>query len=259
MDKGFQYGALLNIYDFGDGSFYPTPRQQWYIEASAYTKGSQQYFLTYDTRHLIPGIRMAVAATCMYDKAMDFYGYNGYQSFYDIDNIKTWKKKDDKTGIEPQWMNAFYRVQRLAVTAKADFVGNIWDDQLFWEASYYFSWIRVQSINRESINKGKDSVEMFSGATLYDLYKEWGIIPEKDGNGGITSAIKLGLMYDTRDYEAAPSKGIWAEAHVTLAPRFLGTTSSYYRYMATFRQYVPLVGEDLVFAYRLNYQETFGN
>ena len=43
MDKGFQYGALLNIYDFGDGSFYPTPRQQWYIEASAYTKGSKHY------------------------------------------------------------------------------------------------------------------------------------------------------------------------------------------------------------------------
>ena len=29
QDKGFQYGALLNIYDFGDGSYYPTPRQQW--------------------------------------------------------------------------------------------------------------------------------------------------------------------------------------------------------------------------------------
>ena len=28
-DKGFQLGALLNIYDFGDGSTYPNPRQQW--------------------------------------------------------------------------------------------------------------------------------------------------------------------------------------------------------------------------------------
>lgn len=81
-DKGFQYGALLNIYDFGDGSHYPHPRQQWYIEASAYTKGTQQYFITYDTKHLIPNTRMSIAATCVYDKAMDFYGYNGYQSFY---------------------------------------------------------------------------------------------------------------------------------------------------------------------------------
>ena len=40
-DKGFQLGALLNIYDFGDGSTYPNTRQQWYFEASFFTKGSQ--------------------------------------------------------------------------------------------------------------------------------------------------------------------------------------------------------------------------
>lgn len=40
-DKGFQLGALLNIYDFGDGSTYPNTRQQWYMEASFFTKGSQ--------------------------------------------------------------------------------------------------------------------------------------------------------------------------------------------------------------------------
>ena len=39
-DKGFQLGALLNIYDFGDGSTYPNTRQQWYLEASFFTKGS---------------------------------------------------------------------------------------------------------------------------------------------------------------------------------------------------------------------------
>ena len=36
-DKGFQLGALLNIYDFGDGSTYPNTRQQWYFEASDFT------------------------------------------------------------------------------------------------------------------------------------------------------------------------------------------------------------------------------
>ena len=37
-DKGFQLGALLNIFDFGDGSEYPNPRQKWYFEASFFTK-----------------------------------------------------------------------------------------------------------------------------------------------------------------------------------------------------------------------------
>ena len=259
QDKGFQYGALLNIYDFGDGSYYPTPRQQWYIEGSAYTKGSQQYFVTYDTRNLIPRTHMAIAATCMYDKAMDFYGYNGYQTFYDVDKVQEWKKKEDKTGIEPQWMKTFYRAERLAIAAKADFIVDIWENKLFAEGSYYFNWTRMRPINLASINKGKDSLERFSGPTLFELYNEWGIIPESDDDGGFTSAIKLGLMYDTRDYEAAPTKGIWAEAHIMLAPGFLGTSHPYYRYMATFRHYVPIYKEDLVFAYRLNYQGTIGN
>ena len=40
-DRGFQFGALLNIYDFGNGANYPNPNSQWYIEASAYAKDSK--------------------------------------------------------------------------------------------------------------------------------------------------------------------------------------------------------------------------
>ena len=49
-DKGFQLGALLNIYDFGDGSTYPNTRQQWYFEASFFTKGSQLFVVSYDNK-----------------------------------------------------------------------------------------------------------------------------------------------------------------------------------------------------------------
>jgi len=258
-DKGFQFGALLNLFDYGDGSHYPHPRQQWYIEASAYTKGTQQYFLTYDTRHLIPNIRMSLAATCVYDKAMDFYGFNGYQAWYDYENVNFWKKQKDKTGIRPEYMTTFYRLQRTAVTGKADFVGKIIEKKLFWQASYYFSWINYSSIDRAKINKGRDSVEMFDGQTLFDKYIGWGIIPENEKTGGYTSAVRLGLLYDTRNFEAAPQSGIWAEANVTLAPKFLGTTHQYFKYALTFRHYVPVVKNRLVFAYRLHYNGTFGD
>ncbi|MBQ5595561.1 MAG: hypothetical protein IIU75_00650, partial [Rikenellaceae bacterium] len=60
-DKGFQLGALLNIYDFGDGSTYPNTRQQWYFEASFFTKGSQLYVVSYDNRTWIPGVRFSTA------------------------------------------------------------------------------------------------------------------------------------------------------------------------------------------------------
>jgi hypothetical protein len=58
-DKGFQVGALLNIYDFGDGSTYPNPRQHWYFEASFFTKGSQLFVVSYDNKFSIPGVRFS--------------------------------------------------------------------------------------------------------------------------------------------------------------------------------------------------------
>ena len=241
QDKGFQYGALLNLFDFGDGSYYPHPRQQWYIEYSAYTKGTQQLFLTYDTKHLIPNIRMSVATTYVLDKAMDFYGYNGYQAIYDS-----------------EIPSPFYRLERMAFSAKADFVGNLWDKKLFWQAGYYFSKYNYDKVNLDKINKGKDEADQFWGVTLFEKYREWGIIPDEEKEGGATSALRLGIMYDTRDFEASPSTGIWAEANVTLAPSFLGSTHSYTRYMLSFRHYIPLSKDRLTFAYRLNYQGSIG-
>ena len=81
-DRGFQYGALLNLYNFDDGSTYPNPKSQWYFEASAYTKGSYKFIVNYDNKTLIPGVRMSICTGYYGDKALDFYGFNGYQSIY---------------------------------------------------------------------------------------------------------------------------------------------------------------------------------
>ena len=87
-DRGFQFGALLNLYNFGDGKNYPNPNSQWYIEASAYVKnstvGSYKFILNYDNKTLIPGVRMSVCAGYYKDAALDFYGFNGFQSNYDM-------------------------------------------------------------------------------------------------------------------------------------------------------------------------------
>ena len=85
-DRGFQFGALMNIYDFGNGSNYPNPNSQWYIEGSAYVKeskvGSYKIVLNYDNKTLIPGVRMSICTGYYKDAALDFYGFNGYQSNY---------------------------------------------------------------------------------------------------------------------------------------------------------------------------------
>ncbi len=256
-DKGFQLGALLNIFDFGNGSTYPNPRQQFYIEGSFYTKGSQFYTIWYDTKFLIPNTRFSTALTVINDKGLDFYGFNGYNSFYDHQRVSDSKKNDDTYLYTP-----FYKVNRLSVLYKADFIGNIWNKKLFWEAGYHLNWTKEGAIDRVKINKGKKEEKKFpdSEPTLFEQYRKWGIIPDNEADGGLVSALRLGLLFDTRDKEAAPSKGIWAEGHMILAPKFIGTKNPFYRYSITFRHYVPIVKNDiLTFAYRLNYEGTIGN
>ena len=257
-DKGFQLGALLNIYDFGDGSTYPNTRQQWYLEASFFTKGSQQYIVSYDNRFLIPGVRWSSSLTLYNDKAMDFYGYNGYMSYFDFEKVAAGKDKSNK---EMYIYTPKYRINRLALLFKSDFVGNIWNNKLFWEAGYHLSYFKQGAINRDKINKNKAEHKMFPDTekTLFEQYREWGLISDQEAAGGLNSTLRAGLLFDTRDKEGAPSRGIWAEAHITLAPKWLGTTNPYYRYSLTFRHYVPIVKNDiLTFAYRLNYEGCIG-
>ena len=254
-DKGFQLGAILNIYDFGDGTVYPNTRQQWFFEASFFTKGSQLYTISYDSRFLIPGVRFSSTLTFTNDKAMDFYGFNGYQSYFDYEKVDA--GKDGESYI----YTPMYRIDRKAMLFKADFTGNLWNNKLFWEAGYHLNYFKQGAINREKINKNKDENEIYpdSETTLFEQYRQWGIIKDEEADGGLSSTVRLGLLYDTRDKEGAPSRGIWAEAHAILAPKWLGTKHPYYKYSATFRHYLPIVANDkLTFAYRLNYEGSFG-
>ncbi|MFW5762244.1 MAG: Omp85 family outer membrane protein, partial [Cyclobacteriaceae bacterium] len=90
---------------------------------------------------------------------------------------------------------------------------------------------------------------------LYDYYTEWGVIPEEQVNGGTTSLLKMGVVYDTRDNEPNPMRGMWTDLQFLLAPSFLGNGDlSYTRIAVTHRQYFTIVPKKLSFVYRTSYQ-----
>ena len=279
-DRGFQFGALMNLYQFGDGSTYPNPKSQWYIEASAYTKessiNSYKFIVNYDNKTLIPGVRMSICTGYYKDAALDFYGFNGYQSNYDMGMLEpTFRFDENKAGEKllkkfedkGKLPKGFYRYGRDLIKAKIDFTGEILKN-FYWEAGYNLSWTKAQPftpkgyavLDNPDVITDPNNADLYvpGGTTLFDLYKVWGIIPEDEAEGGLTSSIRLGLMYDTRNVENNPTKGIWAEAHIIAAPKWLGTTHEHYRYCATFRHYVPIIQDKLTFAYRIGYQGTFG-
>ena len=264
-DRGFQYGALLNIYNFGDGSTYPNPKSWWYIEASAYTGGTWNLYLNYDNREIWDNTRLSVCTQYSNESALDFYGFNGYQSIYTYaqkdffqNNPDEFTFDDSKKGQKAQTKfdnglgkapKGFYRYSRQSFKAKADLTGEI-AKNFYWEAGYTFYWIN----HKEFSPKGYTPAD----GSLYQLYKEWGILNDT-GENQFFSAIKAGLMYDSRNVQNNPTKGIWAEAHAIVAPKWLGSSMDSYKLSATFRQYVPLGTDKLVFAYRLAYQGFLGN
>ena len=261
-DRGFQYGALLNIYNFGNGETYPNPKEWWYIEASAYTGGTFNFYLNYDNREIFDNTRLSVCTNYSNESALDFYGFNGYQSIYTyaqdgfLENSQNEFTFDDsKKGVKAmnKYENGkapkgFYRYSRQMFRAKADFTGKI-AENFFWEAGYTFYWLNHQ----EFTPKGYTVTD----GSLYQLYKDWGILNDTGANQ-FYSALKAGLMYDSRNVQNNPTKGIWAEAHALVAPKWLGSSMDSYKLSATFRQYIPLGTEKLVFADRLAYQGFLG-
>lgn len=249
-DLGFEYGAIVNLYNYGDGTHYPNYDHSLYLEVSRFTKGSGIFRAYYDSEYLIPNIRLTADLSYLPDEAYDFYGFNGYESVYQED----WEDDTDpayKTRM-------FYKYQRNLFRAKADFQGGIKGNNLRWIAGAAFRQFKISSVDIEKLNKGLDKEDKLSSLEeqpgLFEHYIEWGLIPDDEKNGGDITTLKAGLVYDTRNTVQNPSKGLWTEAVLVGSPSFL-SDESFLKFSFTHRQYVS-ISKSLVFAGRLGYQTT---
>ncbi len=249
-DLGFQYGALVNLFYFGDGSTYPKYMHSVYAEVSRYTKGSgiNRFFI--DSEHLIPKIRTTVDVSYLTEKALDFYGFNGYEAVFN----KEWQTTDDPAYIS----RMFYRHERNTFKATADFQGKLGDSKFRWVVGAGILNHKIGPVDIARLNKGKDPADQLPDVPgLYQKYVDWGVIKANEKDGGWANHLKVGLVYDTRDFEPNPMKGMWSEVVLLSAPSFLGNGDfGFTKFSATHRQYFTLVEDKLSFVYRINYQGT---
>lgn len=245
-DLGFLYGAILNFYWYSDNK-YPVYDHSLYMEWSRTTKGTGKNILEYDNRTLIPNGRMKLEFSYLTEQALDFYGYNGYQAYFNSAFLD--ESSDDYIS------RLFYRHERKLFRINADFEGKLFGDKWRWLAGFSNYNVNISSVDIDKLNEDKSGDELLPDtAGLYDRYVEWGVIPQDQANGGNTNFFKIGAVFDTRDNEASPQKGVWSEAILMMAPGFTGNDYSYSKLILTHRQYLTLVKKKLVFAYRLNYQ-----
>lgn len=250
-DLGFQYGALVNFFDYGDGKRFPSYNHSLYFEVSRFTKGSGVYRFYYTSDQLIKNIDLSLDMTYLTDQAHDFYGFNGFESVLN----KEWEDEEN-AGYKTRM---FYKFDQRQFRFKADLQQAIGDSPFKWVAGANLQNFALSSVDLEKLNKNKSGQEILPDVPgLFEKYQEWNIISQGEANGGFVPELKGGLVYDTREAKVNPMKGIWTEAILTTAPKILGAESGFTRLSLTHRQYFTVVRNDLSFAYRLGWQQTIG-
>ncbi|NOY36589.1 MAG: BamA/TamA family outer membrane protein [Chlorobi bacterium] len=252
-DLGFQYGALVNLYDYGNGSRYPRYNHSLYFEVSRFTKGSGINRFFYDSDQLLKGIRTTFDLSFLTDQKMDFFGFNGYESSYN----PSWVDDQDMVNYHTRM---FYAYDRKMLRIKVDLQKQLGNSNFWGVAGLALYNIQAGPIDLAKLNKGKaDDKKLPDTDVLYDKYVNWGIISPEEKDGGWLNYLKAGISYDSRDNEPNPMKGIWTEAVIQTAPGFLGNGSfGHTKFAIIHRQYFTLIKRDLSFAYRLAYQGTLG-
>ena len=235
-DNGLQLGTFGDVYYYGDGSTYPDPLHKISWEASHFLKGKTRLYLGYDSKYLIPNMRVNASVTYVDDPMYNFWGFNGPAALTDYD---LWANRET--------MIDYYGMGRSMFRILANVQGRI-AGPLNWAAGINFwNW---------KLGDMRTKVDYDLEQTLYRDYLALGAIRPEEKDGGNSLEINAGLVFDTRDIEAAPSRGVWAEAYLNgnvIGQRYL-KACTYFRHYIDIP--VHMKAGDPVFAYRLAWQQT---
>lgn len=250
-DVGLKYGIILNLFNFGD-TLYPKYRHNIYMEWSRTTKGSGINQIIYDSKYLIPKVRLTAEANYLTEKALDFYGFNGYKALYEAGY-------EDDNDLENYRSRLYYRQERKLLRFRTDFQGPITSEKFRWLLGASVYSVKTDTVDLNKLNEGKNKDDMLPAVNggLYGKYAyQWGIIPKDQVNGGDAYMLRLGVVIDTRDNEPKANSGVFTDAFFISAPGFLGNKYSFAKLHLTHRQYFTILSPNLNFAYRLGYQST---
>lgn len=237
-DLGFQYGLCCDIYNFGDGTNYPQYDFKINVEASTYTKGSSVLRTYGDFKTLIPNGKLFFDVAYFNSPKYGFYGFNGYASEYDPNKI-AWSSTavpiaNAKTGYNFMSRNQF----RTIVSSSKQLSGPL-------SAAIGLAFYHITT-DRLSLN------EYEGQRTLFDEYMAASLIGYDEYKGGNVTQLRAGLLYDTRNHDSDPSRGLNIETSLVYSPDLIDRAGfSNLNWYFSLSHFVPVAGwERLTLAYR---------
>ncbi len=248
-DVGVLYGVIFNMFNYGNGHIYPKYFQNLYLEVSRTSKGGRTYQMFFDSEHVLKGIRLTADVSHLTEQAFPFYGFNGTESVYHS------ALEDDESSAYISRM--FYRYDRKLTRVLVNLQGSVGGTHIKWMGGIQSIQYEINTVDVDALNKGSKADKKLPHVDgLYDDYVKWGLIDNTEKNGGRLNFLSLGTVYDTRDNEPNPNKGVWSEVILAVAPEAVNPGDGFTRLAITHRQYITLVPKRLTLAYRLNYRQT---
>ncbi len=238
-DLGIKYGAIINLFDFGNGKNYPAYEQYLYLKFTNTTKKTSQLQALLESEKIIKNALTMIEAAFFVDKKLDFFGFNGTKAYFNNEYIK----RDS-----PQFINrTFYSYQRKYLRLRFDiqkFLSNK-KYRFMSGVSYHYYKIDQKSFEIDKISNLYNN--------LYSNYLQWSIIPKNEVQGGSLLNFTLGFIFDTRNDKFFCTDGIWFETLLVFSPAWFGT-DSYLKSVLTYRYYKGLIANKVSFSTRFSIQ-----
>ena len=240
-DNGLKLGAFADLYYYGpDRCDFPTYHHKFSLDIGYSFKGNRYGYFFFDSFKLIPGVRFTASVEYQSHKSFPFMGFNGMASPF-VESLY-YTSVDGKETV-----SGYYQMRKDMLRIFVDFKGDILPG---------LQWAAGLNIWNQVIKDTDWMLRTSEHTNLLSKYIDSGIISPEEARGGFHVELKGGINYDTRDNEASPRKGIWAELFLYGSPDIVRWRNSYLNLSAHFRHYVPLVRDRLTFAYHLAYQGT---
>ncbi len=237
-DVGLNYGGLFYMYYYGKHRrFFPNYKTRLYLEVSSSVKGSQVARIQVDYKEVLKNFRGIFDAGIFRDAALPFFGF---------EDVISMRRKSLPL--------SYYRAFRGMIYARTGGFLNVLGDKIkvFGDLDLY--QIRMDNTKKtdEELILGHDTVKQDN--TLFNDLRRWGVL-DSMCFPGFKVALTSGIIYNSRKpVDFSPYKGIYAEILGRWMPSVLsinGSGKGYFRVFATFKHFVSVLPERIIFAYRI--------
>ena len=196
---GFFGRVAGSLFDFGQSLTTDDYQQMLYAEAGYSSRQSGIFRAYYDTRKLLKGYKLDFDLTYQPDALYDFYGFNGYQAYYDYLLATPFFPASYYLHENPSYISStFYRMKRNYLRGAADIRGLITrvdsiGADIHWHAGLGLQHFATGRVDVDRYNRGLAPINQLKDTvSLYDLYRLWGLVSPEETSGGFHPYLHAG-------------------------------------------------------------------